>query len=392
MEDVCDLQEQSESHYALLFRFSKLQERYKSPYQIKIAVNILNDLFKGQRGRIYTLKDSDIVLIHQGTDKPLLERAIFQLRYLFMDDQIAYSDDGYENPNFCSVYDLEFQWHDFFLTCKAKLAEDEDTSAVEKDTTKHTSDKKRQLLTPKYLANILNPLKEKGIEGAIRTQPICAVVVRDQRIASVYDEIYFNIRHLEQILDTDVDLLSSKTLFHYLTRSLDKQLLTHLVQTKKDPRETPLSINLNLRSLFSEEFSVFDASLSPVQKKSVIIEVQISEILSEVRQFIIARETIQKMGYRICIDGLYTETLAQIDRASLGCDLVKLIWDPEVLKSGNVSRELITKAVKRSEPTRVILCRCDDESAIDFGRSIGISLFQGRYLDSRLNPNSTIVN
>ena len=33
---------------------------------------------------------------------------------------------------------------------------------------------------------------------------------------------------------------------------------------------------------------------------------------------------------------------------------------------------------------RVVLCRCDNREAIDFGKSVGIELYQGRYIESLL--------
>jgi hypothetical protein len=30
----------------------------------------------------------------------------------------------------------------------------------------------------------------------------------------------------------------------------------------------------------------------------------------------------------------------------------------------------------------MIMCRCDNREAIDFGRSLGIEMFQGRYVES----------
>jgi hypothetical protein len=40
----------------------------------------------------------------------------------------------------------------------------------------------------------------------------------------------------------------------------------------------------------------------------------------------------------------------------------------------------------------VILARCDNQDAIYYGQALGISLFQGRYVDSVLDPHSDVVN
>jgi len=50
-----------------------------------------------------------------------MEKAIFQLRYLFIDDPLSYNSDGDENSDFCAVYDLGFQWRIFYQLCKEKV-------------------------------------------------------------------------------------------------------------------------------------------------------------------------------------------------------------------------------------------------------------------------------
>ena len=42
----------------------------------------------------------------------------------------------------------------------------------------------------------------------------------------------------------------------------------------------------------------------------------------------------------------------------------------------------IRSMVKRGGGDRIIMCRCDNREAIDFGRSVGIELFQGRHVES----------
>jgi LmbE family N-acetylglucosaminyl deacetylase len=87
----------------------------------------------------------------------------------------------------------------------------------------------------------------------------------------------------------------------------------------------------------------------------------------------------------MCIDGLHYLHLPLIDRKRLGADLVKVIWSPDLLDSLNETRrEELKAAIKRAGVDRVTLCRCDNADAIRWGQSLGIRLFQGHYVDSRL--------
>src|ERR1700733_7741807 len=89
---------------AICFHFDQLLEQYRSDYQIQIAVNLLNDLLLAHQGGIFVCMDKSIVLVCRNVTKGQLDKAIFQLRYLFMDDPLAYDSAGEENSSFCRLY------------------------------------------------------------------------------------------------------------------------------------------------------------------------------------------------------------------------------------------------------------------------------------------------
>ncbi|MBF0307684.1 MAG: hypothetical protein HQL41_18830, partial [Alphaproteobacteria bacterium] len=65
-----------------------------------------------------------------------------------------------------------------------------------------------------------------------------------------------------------------------------------------------------------------------------------------------------------------------------GVDMVKLIWDPDM--TGGAAGEQTLESIKRIGPQRLILCRVDDQRAIDWGQSAGITMFQGRFVEQLL--------
>jgi len=50
------------------------------------------------------------------------------------------------------------------------------------------------------------------------------------------------------------------------------------------------------------------------------------------------------------------------------------------------------RALNEYGPTRVVLCHCSDRNALKFGHRLGITLFQGRFLDQLLSPTATRIN
>ena len=102
---------------------------------------------------------------------------------------------------------------------------------------------------------------------------------------------------------------------------------------------------------------------------------------------------MQKLGYRVCLDGVTELSFSQIDRKKLGFDLIKLQWNANILEDlTKDDARALDAAVKACGVNRIILTRCDNRSAIDYGQALGVSLFQGRYLDKLINPRATIEN
>lgn len=381
---------------ALHFRFARLLEHYKSEYQIKIAVNLISDLLKEFDGNIFICPDCDIFVLSKGAGKHLLEKVIFQLRYLFMDDPLSYSADGQENSDFCTLYDLSIDWQDFMNAGKKKLGASAKTEIVENMLNPEVAGKhavKRiRPLTPTRLAGIEKDLLPADLSRVLRKQPICAAAPHKQ-IRRVFDELYINISHLRQLIMADVDFMSNRWLFKYLTQVLDEKVLDLLRRNPARYFDMPVSINLNVATLLSDKFAEFDASIKPSLKVSIVLEIHVADVFADMEAFLVAKNSVQKLGYRVCLDGLTTVSFLQVDRESLGFDLAKLQWNADAeseLKSAE--NRAIAAAVEKCGANRVILCRCDTRQAIDYGHAMGISLFQGRFLDKVINPNAKVEN
>jgi hypothetical protein len=132
----------------------------------------------------------------------------------------------------------------------------------------------------------------------------------------------------------------------------------------------------------SDEFQAFDAGVSANRRGAMIIELQKEDIFADLRGYLFAREFVQSMGYRVCLDGLTLETLQIIDHQKLGANMLKLIWHPDLVDGGENVVAMIRGMVNSMGGENVVLCRCDNREAINFGQSVGIGLYQGRYVET----------
>ncbi len=401
------VQEQRNGWLAISLHFKKLLEHYRSEYQIKIATNLMNDILGERDGAIYLSEDASINIMVRHLPKPLLDKMLFQLRYLFMDDPLAYTMEGDENPEFVSFYDMETQWQEFMDLSKRRLvtrvrkthAEQRGLSpaaagAMESVglSTRPTPRGPIQPFNATNLAAIERDLKEIDISATIRRQPVCAAVP-DTTMRTVFDEMYINIQHLRQSMGIQVDLSSNRWLFKYLTQVLDVQMLDMIQRNPARFLANPVSLNLNIATLLSNRFAEFDAAIKPSSKVSVVVELQIADVFADMSAFLLAKDTVQKLGYRVCLDGVTELSFPQIDRQRLGFDLIKLIWNADNARDATTAtNRKLAEAINACGSNRVILTRCDNAEALAYGHAMGLSLFQGRYLDTLVNPKAALQN
>ena len=72
-----------------------------------------------------------------------------------------------------------------------------------------------------------------------------------------------------------------------------------------------------------------------------------------------------------------------VDRAELGLDFVKITWTNDMPEDNQSLRKHVDRI-----GARIVLCRCDTPQAIDYGRQIGIDLFQGQHVDALLTSRA----
>ena len=214
----------------------------------------------------------------------------------------------------------------------------------------------------------------------VRRQYICSLS-RRRVPETAFSEPFISIADLRETLLPGVNLMANRWLFQHLTETLDRRMLSMLSKTDTLTISGDISFNLNVGTLLSQEFQGFDDNLTAGRRGGMIIELQKVDIFANLGAYLFAREFIQAKGYRVCIDGLSYQAMAVIDRERLGADFVKLVWHPEMMDGGDEIHNHIRTMIRYAGEDRVVLCRVDNREAIDFGQSVGITLFQGRHIE-----------
>jgi len=231
-----------------------------------------------------------------------------------------------------------------------------------------------EYFTAARLAHVEHDLNKADLSRIIRRQAVCALT-QERNIRKIFDEYYIHIAHLRQMLNAKTDFFSNRALFRYLTQILDERMLDMLSTAPLRYLDGPVSLNFNVETVLSKKFVEFDTLIKPMVKHAIVIEIQIGDVFTDIRAFVAARNTLQALGYKLCVDGLTNLCMVQIDREKLGFDFAKLQWNADLEDdSSAVENKRLMETVKNFGASRVILCRCDSNQAVNYGLAMGINM------------------
>ena len=378
-----------EGRIAVHIHLSRLQSHNRREHHVRIAVDTFEELVKQFDGRIFVLANQDIIFICKGVRVEDLDKAVLKLRYLFSEDPLTRFSDASSEGGFCTWYRLEEDYKRFLALAtrihELHEAHQRDSASLSASSAEARR-KPRRPLTPRILTKVVELLENADLSSLVRNQSICAFVA-DQQMQPVFDEKYVSIGDLERLILPDFSMIEDPWLFKYLTQTLDKRMLSQ-IQREIQGSDRAFSVNLNVSTVLSPDFQKFDQNIGVGVRGRLVIELQKVDIFADMGAYLFARDYLRERGYKICLDGLTYLTLPYIDRERLGLDLMKLAWSSELvdgLRPETLSE--LENHIRQAGRARIILNRCDSEAGIEFGRRMGISLFQGRHVDQLLNQN-----
>ncbi len=373
---------------ALHIRMSALRPQSRRPERLYIATLAFTPLIYGYEGALFRLSNDDMVIFCKGASADVINRALNYLKNLYATEAVI-RDAGEGLKGFCRQFDLEKSYDAVLELARAArdstgqatvLRKSEEQSQVPPEAVERTLD-------PRVLGKIQKAIAHADLTNTIRRQQVCAVLSGNPP-QPVFTEVFTSMAALRELLTPDVDIHANRWLFQDLTAHLDRRVITFLGHKDDSSLSKAFSINLNVASLAAREFLNFDQKLSSDVRGTVIIELQLIDILADLEAFMFYRAFLRERRYKLCLDGLTFQSLPLVDTKRLGVDLVKIIWSPELHESAMRKNSDIMEAVKEIDPKRIILIRCDDSLALETGRALGVSLFQGYMIDDLLKPGA----
>ncbi len=383
LDSVQRLSKRRNGRCAVHLRLSRLLSEAMPPQHMRIAVSVFETGIQGLEGEFFVLDSFDIIFIGLDREQAALQKAVDKVEFLLQGDPIA--DKLRQSNALARWFELSLDFDDFLSYVRQLAVEEEqrrqNRAAIESRSTRQAP---RQELNLTGLAELERALNSADISSLVRQQAVCAIG-KNMRPTRVLTEFFTSIREVEKVLSPDTDLAQNRILFQYLTQVLDKRMLSHLRQAASRRLGKYISVNLNVSSLISPSFLSFDADLPVGVRGKIILELQQPDVYADLRAYSFGRDLARQQGYKLCLDGVNRHSLALIDRARLGVDFVKVIWNDElrIAVEGKAKTE-IKEAIERIGTQHLILHRCETEETVRLGQQLGFQLFQGHYVDALL--------
>ena len=348
---------------ALIFRLSVLNPANRSANQVRMTLNAVNNMVVKTQAALFALSNNDIVIIGLNLTPTHVNSTLASVRNIFKSDSFAAA-----HPNdFARAYPLGYDFDTVMKYAKQR----------EEDFYKTQQAKKTEIpLAPEHLDAILRNIQGFNILKIIRRQEAIQITPQG-KLSSLFLEYFTSMMDLKKAIAPDVNVLSNRWLFQHLSETLDKRMLgiskDLFVHTPKN-----LSLNLNISTIFTPAFEHFLAEMP--EDKSIIVEVQLMDIIQNTHNYTVARDLLHEAGHQILIDGLHPISFEFMDMNILDPDLMKLNWSPALIKEDESTK--LSERLKEIDPNRLILMRCEDEAALAWALMHKITRFQGYFIDA----------
>ena len=389
LEYVQRLDRYREGRRAVHLHLSRLRPHHRRNHHLRIAATTFDRPIKKFDGGLFRLTNNDMIFMTKGATVADIDEAVLRLRYLFDEDPIMNRGGGSED-RFCTWYDLETDYPAFLAAIEMVAAAARKPAAASESSAAKPEQPPDRPLDSAHLAQMEKALASADLSGQLRRQSICFMLPGGAPKA-LFQELFFSIADLGRAIMPGFNLLASRWLFQHLTEILDSRMLALLTRRDDPTLATNFSLNLNIATVLAPEFQEFDELLRAGERGAAAIELQQIDVLADLGSFLFARDFLKDNGYRVCLDGLRHFALPLLDRERIGVDLVKVQWGRDLADyaAGDHAMQL-KDVVERIGRDRVILCHCDSPDAVRVGAELGITMYQGFYIDALVQDTAML--
>jgi EAL domain-containing protein (putative c-di-GMP-specific phosphodiesterase class I) len=368
--------------YAAVLSLSRTDPATKNNTQKWTQLRATISEVLGDATAAFFLSNHDVVLIAPNIPTSLLGQLLAKTSLIFGGDSFMSTIDRNNYHNLCSRFELAKDINTFNQYVAKHYNRMRQQSPPSSDTPLSLPIEDNDGISLKTLSDLERPLTSNDLSSITQRQDICLVDDDMKTMSVVMSETFVSMGQLMSSSMPNNKIFNERWLFLHLTSLLDTRVLAFL-RSHDDPRfRSAVSINLNISSFFSSSFHNFDRILNPINRETIMFELQLVDIIADMEKFFQVRDALHERGYRFCIDSVPYTQLEYVDDTLFGLDMIKLNASG---KLRSLDRSTLIKTVRRINELgaeRFIFSRCDDSDTVLFGKKMHIELFQGHYIDN----------
>ncbi|MCU0889407.1 MAG: hypothetical protein MUC64_15615 [Rubritepida sp.] len=216
----------------------------------------------------------------------------------------------------------------------------------------------------------------------LRRRRVCRLVPGGGAPEPLWEDLRLSLADVRDALLPGRDLGAAPALWRRLCRTLDRRLLAGLARTEEMRGRGPLSVTLALDSVTAPEFLRLDALWPAALRGALTVAMAPEDAVSDAAGFAFARAFLAARGHRLMLDAAGPAAARAMPTSRAGAGLVRLRWSEALPPLGSPAAEALRAALPAT-PEAVVLAGVDRPAAIAWGWEMGITLFQGRLIESR---------
>ena len=229
------------------------------------------------------------------------------------------------------------------------------------------------------------------LRGAITTDAVfdscrrqAIVCFDDNRREVLGHEIYCSLDYLRQHHLASF-LLEGPGEIEILSRVLDEKVMDVTASMASSILPDKLHLNMQLQTVQSDKFLDFVGQYDGKLIENLAIEFSMENAIANWWEFEDACAFLHSMGIKVGLDRITLPALEFLSPRKMNVDFIKVIWDQNIVGSrrAEVAERLREFAVLFADRS-LILTRCDSRTALRMGRSLGVDVFEGSYIDAML--------
>jgi len=239
-------------------------------------------------------------------------------------------------------------------------------------------------LTTWSVNQIQNLLAKIELRSFVQTQWVYEHK-KDGAWAPLFEEYSINLETLRQKHFPKLDLSGPNHLFLELCETLDQHLLTELTRDIPSILGKAIHFNLSIHSVMGSIFAQFAHEVPRAEHAHIGFELHRGDLFQNFAASLSAIETLRHEGFKVTLDDVTPDMLSFINFGRFDVEYIKI--NVARVYAAQLDNVAVREALKGIPKERIIFFHCDSEQALAIGLELGITKFQGWFLDDKFKKS-----